>query len=137
MDKPTKEQIKEFWEWCGLKWFWNHNPNCTCGAKDDDDSERSWCYHKNGEWELATRFRNEPMTINLTNLFKYPIPKLTQKYIELEIHFDYLAKSDSWNVALLDGFYDKSESNYLIAVKNDKDPAQGLFWAIWEVIHNG
>ena len=71
MNEPTEEQIKKFWEWCGLKWFWNHNPDCHCGAIDDDDSERSWIYRDGDKWKLATRFYNEDMAIDLNNLFKW------------------------------------------------------------------
>ncbi len=73
-----QELNRKIAEWCGLKWFWNHNPECKCGAKDDDDSARSWQVKKDGEWKLATRFWNEDIsfTTSLDSCFEYIVPKL-------------------------------------------------------------
>ena len=89
--KPTEEQVKKFWEWCGLKWFWNHNPKCQCGAIDNDDDERSWeDQDKNGEWHLASNFWHERMDDVsrpefLGYLFKYAVPKLQKEGIIVTI----------------------------------------------------
>ncbi len=81
--KPSSSQVKWLWEWCGLEWRWNHNPECKCGEVDDDDSMRSW-YTQDGN--LATRFYNERMNDIealefLGFLFKHAVPKLIEKLI--------------------------------------------------------
>ena len=105
---------KEFWERCGFKW--------------STDTM--------GDWKDCTYWHNPPDTeewgatwlpeIDLNNLFKYAVPKLS-----------YLS---------LDGFWNGDENcfNYAATVGTPegeykeheyyKDPALALFWAIWEVI---
>ncbi len=66
-------------KWAGLEWKWNHNPDCHCGAVDDDDSERSW-YTPDGE--LATRFYHETIdftdpVLGIAYCFKLLVPKLS------------------------------------------------------------
>ena len=71
-------------KWAGLEWKWNHNPDCRCGAVDDDDSERSW-YTPDGE--LATRFYHE--TIDFTNdlnlCFKLLVPLAIDKLADIDL----------------------------------------------------
>ena len=71
------------------------------------------------------------------NLVQYVLPKLCRKYIELEIHADYLVRSDSWNVALLDGYYDSDESKYCIAVSSGKDFPTALSLAMMKALKRG
>jgi len=125
--EPTREQVKEFWEWCGLKWFWNHNPECHCGEVDNDDSMRSWHYKEKGEWKLATRFWHEQMAIDLNNLFKYAVPKI-RRYLNAQSEIDGI---DTVKYPFHDFL---KRWAYAIAIK-DEDPATALFWALWEVIH--
>jgi len=84
------DEVK-FWMKCGLKWFWNHNPECNCGAIDDDDSMRSWHYWNGKEWCLATRFWYEKLDIHsLDALFKWAVPKISHPVIT--IYFDHNVK---------------------------------------------
>lgn len=54
MDKqPTQEQIKEFWEWCGLTAVWNEH-----------------------DYLKADKPTIIAPGIDLNNLFKYAVPKL-------------------------------------------------------------
>ena len=76
-------------------------------------------------------------TKSLDACFKWLMPKLTKEYIELEIHCDYLVKSDSWNVALLAGFYYPGEPKHLISVANSKDIALAFCLAIEKLIDEG
>lgn len=120
--KPTEEQIKEFWKWCGLKWMWNHNSECTCGAKDDDDSRRSWHYCKDGEWKLATPHWYEDLPIDLNNLFKYAVPKL---YLYLSGRGEYLKFKFIFNIL----------ETEIIRGATIEEQANKLCLFIWEVIH--
>src|SRR3972149_8256793 len=69
--QPTPEQIKEFWEWCGL-----HYNKPTGGFFWDNDDNLVIDLHK-GE-----------TGIDLNNLFKYAIPRLN------ELGYDYKLWSD-------------------------------------------
>lgn len=80
------------------------------------------------------RVFEKPFTESLDACFKWLVPKLTKEYIELEIHLDYLVKSNTWNLALLDGFYNPDEPKYLISVANSKDPALAMCLAIEKLI---
>ena len=121
--KPTDEQIKRLWETCGLRWFWNHNPECRCGAVDDD-SKRSWHFLKDGEWHLATRFWHEDMSIDsleyLGILFKYAVPKVVVKICfeqECSIQLAYAILFKRWLQKLEDDF---------------TKPEIALFWACYK-----
>ncbi len=105
--------IKKFWEACGLKWFWDHNPECFCGAVDDD-SGRSWHYRSpNGNWHLATRFWYEQISPDLNNLFKYAQPTVVAKYGRAK-----------WEEILLIWFKE---------MMLGKDPAVALYEALYPV----
>ena len=116
---------KEFWEKCGLKWFWNHNPDCHCGEVDDDDTHRSWYSKVDGEWKLATRFWNEDMELNLNNLFRYAVPE------NCSVSFNRTKDGTVCILAIPQGQY--GSANYL--GKGDKDEdAIALKLAIWGAI---
>ena len=89
----TDEEIKEFWERCGLRWFWNHNPDCECGEEDDDDDMRDWHYRVNGEWRRASNFYHEKMN-DITRpefigyLFKYAAPKAEEAGYTVRLQSD-------------------------------------------------
>jgi len=127
MNKPTDEQVKEFWEKCG----------CIIEP----------CLH-NGEKASTIIFPDArhltlyeiTKSIDLNNLFKYAVPKLrisggypylTEIILDPtmcddEIYYCYL-RYDSLHD---DGFVEREESQ-----SSDKDPAQALKKAIWEVIN--
>ena len=59
--KPTEEEIKRVWQWCGLWYeqpYWMHK-NCE---------EGNCCFYGEYYQELLK-------SINLNNLFKYAVPK--------------------------------------------------------------
>ena len=56
MTEPTQEQIKEFWEWCGLK----------------------------GKWAEGGKYLKFPR-LNLTNLFKYAVPLILEELKRLGV----------------------------------------------------
>ena len=107
MREPTEEQIKEFWE----KFGW----------------------HKTGKWWISQTLHKQRnrLTVNFPNLIKYAVPIIIATIAtELEIHFDYLPQYDKWNCQLGDGFYDRSESKYNLAVATGDTLVLSLFWAI-------
>jgi len=68
MNKPTKEQTKEVWEWCGLseeywdgEWFWVE-PN------------------EEGSFRYKNRTTHDELPIDLNNLWKYAIPQLCKEH---------------------------------------------------------
>jgi len=124
---PTQEQMQWFWEQCGLRWFWNHNPDCDCGALDDNDDMRDWNYQKDGKWVLATNFYHEKMNRIerpefIGYLFKYAVPKLAGEE-EIQCLLIYSAEF-KWEASLY--------KELSLASCSDEDPAIALFWAIYK-----
>ena len=119
MDRPTKEQIRELWEWCGLKY------NAT------KLGYLSYWADASGEQI------EEELILDLNNLFKYAVPKLQDKGCCVTIQSyecsGYLAfisesvfsqrGSDGYNP-----FYKR------ISECENESPVLALFWAIYEVI---
>ena len=64
LDKPTEEQIKEFWEWCGKRKRPHLGQLKTMSAKELSD--------------LQARYDRALLPIDLNNLFKYAVPKLLE-----------------------------------------------------------
>ena len=104
--KPTDEQIKWFWEQCGLT---------------VDYSERHICYYvysRDGK-ELCSL----GTFLDLNNLFKYAVPKLLHWHIQ-RVHlnmancFASVQRPDRFQ------FYDAY----------DNDPALALFWACFKAL---
>jgi len=62
MDKPTKEQIKKFWEWCGF-------------FKVDYADTMPWRFPASKGYECYFGIPD----IDLNNLFKYAVPKVLEK----------------------------------------------------------
>lgn len=62
--------------------------------------------------------------LDLNNLFKYAAPKLRYFSMHHDRKLGFLVS--------VDGGEDLG-----VAVSEDKDPAFALFWAIWEMIHEG
>ena len=117
--KPTNKQIKELWEWCGLEYEATKLNGHPAWSIYGDD--RKWC---------ETHYIEEMgESINLTNLFKYAVPKLQE--------MDYAtllrdSQGDSPYHAEIYLYGDKGESVFKGAVNDD--PALALFWAIREVL---
>jgi len=108
MDRePTKEEIREFWEWCGLTLI-PHTDRYSSGTQN-------WIEYQYG----GTRV--DKPELDLTNLFRYAVPALNEK---LDRHIQLTQVMSGWecNIGLGDITY------------TDDDPAMALFWAIWEVI---
>jgi len=61
--------------------------------------------------------------IDLNNLFKYAVPKLSEDY-----YIDIMNYRDIWQGRI------QSKLGIVGAVKVDEDPALALFWAIYEVV---
>lgn len=60
--KPTDEQIKEFWEWCGLKVI---------------QSADGYLMVKNAKGHTSW------LDVDLNNLFKYAVPKVGKNHMGL------------------------------------------------------
>ncbi len=120
--KPTEEQIKEFWEWCGLEYEatkLNGHPAWSIYG-----DERKWC---------ETHYIEEMgKSINLNNLFKYAIPKLgVCDRIEIDWSPVKGCRDYTADVVLWSSVNVGSHHKWTVS----EDPALALFWAIWEVIH--
>ena len=97
--KPTQEQIKEFWEWCGFRFVED---------KGYDYTLREWEVHyPNGEWHHAYKSEIGEL-IDLNNLFKYAVPFVVKKYGLAIVRLELLA-------------------SIFRAIKEDKDPPLALF----------
>ena len=117
MTEPTKEQIKELWEWCGF---------AISGER----------YYLPGI--TVTYLIGQPR-IDLNNLFKWAVPKLIEngKYPYLKAIEIEPAMCDELNFTCYlyyealhdDGFVEREESQGY-----SSDPALALFWAIYKVI---
>jgi hypothetical protein len=110
--KPTEEQIKEFWEWCGFR---------LVEPVPYDEIQTK------GFWEAPTSHEASwgLPPIDLNNLFKWAVPKLS------EFDFDGMTWWESttgWvcELAL------QHDTDWVEGQGND--PALALFWAIWKVI---
>ena len=112
MKEPTREQIKEFWEWCGWKF--------KLGKQEEfGSSELSVWIPPNGYDGVIYLC---PPDIDLNNLFKYAVPKLLRLR---DVGFI------KW-----DGFRDKNKYTIFSNGKrfaDTDDPALALFWALWQV----
>ena len=88
--QPTEEQLKKFWEKCGFK---QHTPI--------------------GYRYIYPDYRIAPLPpIDLNNLFKYAVPKLTKPELTYVLN--------DWNIRML---------------LFGQDPALALFWALYEVLN--
>jgi len=121
-----QELNRKLAEWAGLKWRWNHNPDCNCGAIDDDDSMRSW---HSLDGELATRFYHEDInfTQSLNACFEWLVPKL----VEAELKYN-CRVSPKHSDQFLAHVADDRHS----ATKEAETPALALCLSIVELIDN-
>jgi len=100
MTEPTKDQIKQLWEWCGFR---------------QSNIRGVWWYPAGG----ATR-EGLP-SIDLNNLFKYAVPKVTSIELKTWACEPHASQATIW----FDG------ETYSAA---REAPALALFWAIWQVM---
>lgn len=111
--KPTDEQIKKFWKWCGFRI--EEAPSLYTPMNEP------LRYYKvlrfpDGEHNLDLQY---PL-IDPNNLFKYAVPKLFTGQSKMERNGTYLLLC-------------KAMRDYT----DGQNPALALFWAIWKVIENG
>jgi len=107
LNKPTEEQIKELWEWCGF----------------GIDGVGIW-HCPDGITELGGMPK-----VTLDNLFKWAVPKVFRVgYNNLECRLDSRRDGDGYMWILTSPYRLNVRSEYLT------DPALALFWAIYKVI---
>lgn len=114
--KPTDEQIKEFWEWCGF-----------VDTFEGDTGAYYWTAPNDGGYGV------DLPPIDLNNLFRWAVPKLQDKGYMVEL---YAFECKDFRVRIYNVTYSAPESwrDPIVEVKNE-DPALSLFWAIYEVIN--
>ena len=115
--EPTQEQLKKFWEWCGL------DLKHRFEVADVGISICSKC----GTTKPALLKLCSAPSLTLDNLFKYAVPKLQDMGYQIDI---VCLEHKGFSVS---PFNVITSSNNIIEEKNDK-LVLALFWAIWEVI---
>ena len=127
MSEPTKEQVKWLLERCGFRYI-----------KQEEIVKNVIMPY--GHW-IDPEGNPIPdgimlLPIDLNNLFKYAVPKLTQGTghpYSITLVAQWGECSDDYGVEI------KNPTLYgrkRLALKFDRNPALALFWAIWEVIKN-
>lgn len=100
--KPTQEQIKEFWEWCGFTFTPNFDDPSIIEESRSPIGERL----------------NPPLDLN--NLFKYAVPKsINQMKVNWEERHDTILTEC--------GAYDNLFRAWWWKIVADEDPALALF----------
>ena len=110
-DNLTKEEIKEFWEWCGIKYM-------------KHQGQEGWIRP-----DIDFAFSSPP-AIDLNNLFRYAVPKVLYCRLSYRGREDYVAEVS--NIPSQDIDHICGDSVFRV----NKDPALALFRAIQEVIKN-
>ena len=108
--KPTDEQKQKFWEWCGFY------------QQESQSGQSNW-------WTSTSRTPMRLPPIDPNNLLKYAAPKLTGYVVS--IYPQKLNPTDNevtYPVTL--GL--SSGDDYVM--RESKDPALALFWAIYKVM---
>ena len=107
-EEPTKEQIREFWEWCGFEF-------------DERWSEFNPYKDHNGV------IQHSRTPIDLNNLFKYAVPKVIEKLDKQSVRFEcfyrFIENEWVWVYWITD---DLDHITHAI----DEDPALALYWAL-------
>jgi len=119
MNEPNEEQIKKFWEWCGL---WYEQPYWL----NKDCANGQCCFYGEYYQELLR-------TITLNNLFKYAVPKLYEIEGFHVLNYQFVGHSkdiEMFRHSCLIVFTNAKDDIYECA----KDPALALFWAIYKVM---
>jgi len=108
--QPSQSEIRESWERCGFTF--------TPFAPQFDEPGKLKVYFVHEPSGELTRLDDDPDTnlpfIDLNNLFRYAVPKLSSYQIRT-ILSDWIEE-----IVLLDKF-------------DDKECALALFWALWQV----
>lgn len=126
---PSKEQVRKFWEWCGLQieLVWASESYDFPGYNFYSKKNEFTNYHipafkdEFGEWQ-------EVPELDLNNIFKYAVPKLLPKY-SLELI--------TWNEGRYKVIINKAVKGWAetFTTRVGNDPALALFWAIMEIIN--
>lgn len=116
--KPTSEQIKEFWEKCGFKSRLVWSDPADIGGRHQF---KVWDY-PDGNGVTQHLSTNPP--IDLNNLFKYAV----KEDWEIHFYFDNCSQTHDCVITM------PNEKEYDGSGNTRKD---ALFWALWEVIHEG
>ena len=112
--KPTEEQIKELWRWCGFGMDGVGIWHCPGGIREY------------GAMPKPT----------LDNLFKWAVPKLQEINNEILVRFMFGSVNRAGVYQWTKRYSRKKNFEWLeLGAASDKDPALALFWAIWKVIH--
>jgi len=124
--KPTGDQIRKFWEWCGFR--------------------RKLSASENPHYWLAPNakmpYGNKLPRIDLNNLFIWAVPKLIVKLqgtwsdrswlpVDVEASFTYYAEDKEWFCAIIEPRQSHEELEPE-ASATDEDPALALFWATYK-----
>jgi hypothetical protein len=104
----TEQEIKELWEWCGFE-IWDNPFGLYVKFPDE------------------LRALHVDQSIDLDNLFKYAVPKIT----DLETYTLVMTvRQGITNVSIMPNYQGKEKGSYTWG----KDPAEALAKAILEVI---
>ncbi len=125
MNKPTQEQIRELWEWCGFKIEWDSPYNKSRCAIIFPDGSRHRLLSESLDVIVDPIKYLPPMDLN--NLFEYAVPKLGDKWALRIIKY---VDSPLFHIELT-----YCTLKYGEIKTEDANPALALFWAIWGVIH--
>ena len=106
--QPAEEQIKELWEWCGLR-------------EEVIDELHSLWHYPDGSHEIDMPYPD------LNNLFEWAVPKLSSEATFDRVEISLPTSKTEFGVKLV--------ARHQTIVERDEDPALALFWAIWKVIH--
>ena len=121
---PTEEQIREFWEWCGLTYKdypINYASN-SCEAMCLDPPLSGWYDQK----EKLVSFKTVPK-LDLNNLFKWAVPKL-EKSLELTVTF-HRCHGNIWSCLLT-----TYKGDIAVEPAKHTNPALALYKAIEKLI---
>lgn len=134
--KPTDEQIKEFWERCGLVYY----PECECiNGKGICWGMSSDTYGKDGKWHFTLP------ELDLNNLFKFAVSgkkRLDRNYL-IEITGVTLCpllddkKGGWWCDVNYNYCEEDSCADHDVDGTTGASPELALFWAIYSIITSG
>ena len=113
--QPTKEQIKEFWEWCGFR------------RHEDKDGYWKGCFYWHNPPNTAVWGATWLPDIDPNNLFKYAVPKLFKMGLWYKLFSD-----DGYHFCII--YKDFTNDDVAASVVGTEDPALALFWAIYKVM---
>ena len=119
--KPTEEQIKKFWEWCGFKY--DHWGDDNFIIYPDDKVPRAV----------------QPL-IDLNNLFKYAVPKVLKEHSIIETYSFGTSRGIYYSeTCIWDGDDEQLKGkliskSWLEGVDLEEIEALTRFWAIYKVM---